>query len=175
MKEKILDPSERLYQQIFAQHSLGEAEKTISEGLAKLTRREEQILRMHHGIGEKRAYSAVEIGQKFAVTGERIRQIKKKAEAKLVAKLAETPEQRKELEKAEEKKMLINLLRAYFPWLLRDSAVLNSSQLEQIETYGPQLLVGLRQVRKNIQRCGEELRSRQKRKEGTFPLSHRKK
>ena len=51
--------------------------------LATLTPREEQILRMRFGIGEKTDYTLEEVGQKFAVTRERIRQIEAKALRKL--------------------------------------------------------------------------------------------
>lgn len=51
--------------------------------LATLTPREEQILRMRFGIGEKTDYTLEEVGQKFSVTRERIRQIEAKALRKL--------------------------------------------------------------------------------------------
>ncbi|MCX8072399.1 MAG: RNA polymerase sigma factor RpoD [Candidatus Binatia bacterium] len=51
--------------------------------LATLTPREEQILRMRFGIGEKSDYTLEEVGQRFAVTRERIRQIEAKALRKL--------------------------------------------------------------------------------------------
>jgi RNA polymerase primary sigma factor len=51
--------------------------------LATLTPREEQILRMRFGIGEKIDYTLEEVGQRFAVTRERIRQIEAKALRKL--------------------------------------------------------------------------------------------
>ena len=51
--------------------------------LATLTPREEQILRMRFGIGEKTDFTLEEVGQKFAVTRERIRQIEAKALRKL--------------------------------------------------------------------------------------------
>lgn len=51
--------------------------------LATLTPREEQILRMRFGIGERSDYTLEEVGQRFAVTRERIRQIEAKALRKL--------------------------------------------------------------------------------------------
>ncbi|MFQ5852467.1 MAG: RNA polymerase sigma factor RpoD [Candidatus Binatia bacterium] len=51
--------------------------------LATLTPREEQVLRMRFGIGEKSDHTLEEVGQKFAVTRERIRQIEAKALHKL--------------------------------------------------------------------------------------------
>jgi RNA polymerase primary sigma factor len=51
--------------------------------LATLTPREEQVLRMRFGIGEKSDHTLEEVGLKFAVTRERIRQIEAKALRKL--------------------------------------------------------------------------------------------
>jgi RNA polymerase primary sigma factor len=49
-------------------------EEQTRKVLATLTPREEQILRMRFGIGEKTDYTLEEVGQRFAVTRERIRQ-----------------------------------------------------------------------------------------------------
>jgi RNA polymerase primary sigma factor len=51
--------------------------------LATLTPREEQVLRLRFGIGEKSDHTLEEVGQQFAVTRERIRQIEAKALRKL--------------------------------------------------------------------------------------------
>jgi len=51
--------------------------------LATLTPREEKILRMRFGIGEKADHTLEEVGSDFAVTRERIRQIEAKALRKL--------------------------------------------------------------------------------------------
>jgi len=51
--------------------------------LATLTPREERVLRMRFGIGEKSDHTLEEVGQAFAVTRERIRQIEAKALRKL--------------------------------------------------------------------------------------------
>ncbi len=51
--------------------------------LATLTPREEKVLRMRFGIGEKADHTLEEVGQDFAVTRERIRQIEAKALRKL--------------------------------------------------------------------------------------------
>ena len=51
--------------------------------LASLTPREEQVLGMRFGIGEKSGHTLEEIAQKFSVTRERIRQIEAKALRKL--------------------------------------------------------------------------------------------
>ena len=58
-------------------------EEQTKKVLATLTPREEQILRMRFGIGERTDYTLEEVGQKFAVTRERIRQIEAKALRKL--------------------------------------------------------------------------------------------
>jgi RNA polymerase primary sigma factor len=51
--------------------------------LSTLTPREEKVLRMRFGIGEKSDHTLEEVGQDFAVTRERIRQIEAKALRKL--------------------------------------------------------------------------------------------
>ncbi|MEM7495004.1 MAG: RNA polymerase sigma factor RpoD [Myxococcota bacterium] len=51
--------------------------------LATLTPREEKVLRMRFGIGERSAHTLEEVGQNFEVTRERIRQIEAKALRKL--------------------------------------------------------------------------------------------
>ncbi len=58
------------------------AEKT-REVLSTLTPREEKVLRMRFGIGEKSDHTLEEVGRDFAVTRERIRQIEAKALHKL--------------------------------------------------------------------------------------------
>jgi len=55
--------------------------------LATLTPREEKVLRMRFGIGEKSDHTLEEVGQDFEVTRERIRQIEAKALRKLRRKL----------------------------------------------------------------------------------------
>ena len=51
--------------------------------LSTLTPREEKVLRMRFGIGEKSDHTLEEVGQDFEVTRERIRQIEAKALRKL--------------------------------------------------------------------------------------------
>jgi RNA polymerase primary sigma factor len=51
--------------------------------LATLTPREEQVLRLRFGIGERTDFTLEEVGARFAVTRERIRQIESKALRKL--------------------------------------------------------------------------------------------
>ncbi len=58
------------------------SEKT-REVLSTLTPREEKVLRMRFGIGEKSDHTLEEVGRDFAVTRERIRQIEAKALHKL--------------------------------------------------------------------------------------------
>ncbi len=65
---------------IVANQSLSEQTKKV---LATLTSREEKVLRMRFGIGEKTDHTLEEVGQSFDVTRERIRQIEAKALRKL--------------------------------------------------------------------------------------------
>ena len=62
--------------------NFGLAEQT-RKVLTTLTPREEKVLRMRFGIGEKADHTLEEVGQDFAVTRERIRQIEAKALRKL--------------------------------------------------------------------------------------------
>lgn len=55
----------------------------ICEALAHLSPREETVVRMRYGIGEPTQYSLEEIGSRFNLTRERIRQIELKALRKL--------------------------------------------------------------------------------------------
>ena len=54
-----------------------------NNALSTLTPREEKVLRMRFGIGEKYDHTLEEVGQDFDVTRERIRQIEAKALRKL--------------------------------------------------------------------------------------------
>ena len=71
------------------QHSPSESvvgrslEEQTTKALATLTPREEKVLRMRFGIGEKSDHTLEEVGQNFDVTRERIRQIEAKALRKL--------------------------------------------------------------------------------------------
>lgn len=56
---------------------------SIEDVLASLSPREEKVIRMRYGIGEPTHYSLEEIGARFALTRERIRQIEIKALRKL--------------------------------------------------------------------------------------------
>jgi RNA polymerase primary sigma factor len=61
----------------------GSLEEQTLKALATLTPREEKVLRMRFGIGEKSDHTLEEVGQNFDVTRERIRQIEAKALRKL--------------------------------------------------------------------------------------------
>ena len=54
-----------------------------SSVLHTLTPREEQVIRMRFGIGDGSEHTLEEVGQRFSVTRERIRQIEAKALRKL--------------------------------------------------------------------------------------------
>jgi len=57
--------------------------KEIREVLSSLDKREEKIISMRFGIGEKQEYTLEEVGRDFDITRERIRQIEAKALGKL--------------------------------------------------------------------------------------------
>jgi RNA polymerase primary sigma factor len=73
--KKIISPGEAV-----VNHSLGEQTRKV---LTTLTPREEKVLRMRFGIGEKSDHTLEEVGRDFNVTRERIRQIEAKALRKL--------------------------------------------------------------------------------------------
>ena len=73
--KKIVSPTDAVV-------SMNLAEQT-RKILATLTPREEKVLRMRFGIGEKSDHTLEEVGQDFEVTRERIRQIEAKALRKL--------------------------------------------------------------------------------------------
>ncbi len=57
--------------------------ENVRKVLATLSPREEKVIRMRFGIGEKAEYTLEEVGQDFEVTRERVRQIEAKALRKL--------------------------------------------------------------------------------------------
>lgn len=67
----------------FEQISRADVNKVISDALEGLSSREERVLRMRFGIGTMREYTLEEIGNKFNVTRERVRQIENKALSRL--------------------------------------------------------------------------------------------
>jgi RNA polymerase primary sigma factor len=73
--KKIVSPGDAVIN-----HNLGEQTRKV---LTTLTPREEKVLRMRFGIGEKSDHTLEEVGRDFNVTRERIRQIEAKALRKL--------------------------------------------------------------------------------------------
>jgi len=73
--KKIISPGDAV-----VNHNLGEQTRKV---LTTLTPREEKVLRMRFGIGEKSDHTLEEVGRDFNVTRERIRQIEAKALRKL--------------------------------------------------------------------------------------------
>ena len=64
----------------------------VRKALAILTPRQEQVLRMRFGIDQKRDYTLEELGEMFAVTRERIRQIEQRS-----LQILRNPQRRKPL------------------------------------------------------------------------------
>jgi len=73
--KKILPPEEAVIKMDLAQHT--------RQVLSTLSPREEKVLRMRFGIGERADHTLEEVGKFFAVTRERIRQIEAKALRKI--------------------------------------------------------------------------------------------
>jgi RNA polymerase primary sigma factor len=71
--------SENAYDQI----AKADVTKVVADTLANLSSREERVIRMRFGIGTMNEFTLDEIGKKFKVTRERIRQIESKALARL--------------------------------------------------------------------------------------------
>jgi RNA polymerase primary sigma factor len=63
----------------FEQIAKSEVIKVVGDALESLSSREERVLRMRFGIGTAKEYTLEEIGNKFNVTRERVRQIENKA------------------------------------------------------------------------------------------------
>ena len=73
--EEIPDPDSDL---------MGESLKVeIERALSKLTKREAEVIRLYFGIGREHSLTLEEIGERFDLTRERVRQIKEKALRKL--------------------------------------------------------------------------------------------
>jgi RNA polymerase primary sigma factor len=64
-------PSQYVYQEML--------QERVSEVLATLSPREARVLKLRFGLGEDRPYTLEEVGRKFGLTRERIRQIEGKA------------------------------------------------------------------------------------------------
>ncbi len=79
--EDLIEDKEAISPQEAAIHS--NLTKQTQRVLSTLSKREERILRMRFGIGEKQDHTLEEVGQDFDVTRERIRQIEEKALRKL--------------------------------------------------------------------------------------------
>lgn len=73
--DKILNPAE-----LTIQHDFQEKCKDL---LQNLTQREREILKLRYGFNEGAEYTLEEIGKRFTLTRERIRQIEKEALSKL--------------------------------------------------------------------------------------------
>jgi len=73
--EKVLAPSDAAYQNLLAE--------TMGEVLGTLSPREARILRLRFGLQDGHSYTLEEVGQKFGLTRERIRQIEGEALRKL--------------------------------------------------------------------------------------------
>jgi len=71
ISEDAVDTDEPLMQE-----SLG---REIQRSLATLTEKEREVLNMYYGIGMSHGFTLEEIGAKFDLTRERVRQIKEKA------------------------------------------------------------------------------------------------
>jgi RNA polymerase primary sigma factor len=69
--------------------------RVVAEALGTLSSREERVIRMRFGIGTMDEHTLEEIGKRFNVTRERVRQIEAKALQRL-----QTPQRLKELESA---------------------------------------------------------------------------
>ena len=51
----------------------------VNKTLSTLSDREKEVIKLYFGIGEETAHTLEEIGQRFNLTRERVRQIKEKA------------------------------------------------------------------------------------------------
>jgi RNA polymerase primary sigma factor len=73
--EETISPEESATMQLLKEH--------VKDMLGTLTEREQKILKLRFGLEDGRSHTLEEVGQEFAVTRERIRQIEAKALAKL--------------------------------------------------------------------------------------------
>ncbi|MCY4261799.1 MAG: sigma-70 family RNA polymerase sigma factor [Candidatus Dadabacteria bacterium] len=80
--DSVADKEAKIPDTIIAKMSLAEK---LREALTLLNQREEEIIRLRFGIGRQSTYTLDEIGKKFNLTRERIRQIEKAALGKLAS------------------------------------------------------------------------------------------
>jgi RNA polymerase primary sigma factor len=59
------------------------SDDAVNEALGHLSERDQDILRLRLGVGDNKVRTCSDIGEKYGVTEERIRQIESKALAKL--------------------------------------------------------------------------------------------
>ena len=78
--DSVADKETKIPDTIIAKASLTEK---LQEALTLLNQREEEIIRLRFGIGKQSTYTLDEIGKRFNLTRERIRQIEKSALGKL--------------------------------------------------------------------------------------------
>jgi RNA polymerase primary sigma factor len=87
----VADDNERTYVDLMPDSREGQeaavsdirVKSLLEECLSSLTPKEEEIVRMRYGLGDEKVYTLDEIGNKFGVTRERIRQIEKAALEKI--------------------------------------------------------------------------------------------
>jgi len=83
-KNKLMDFLANDKQELPDQILLSESRKVeIENVLTTITDRESEVIRLYFGLDCERAYTLEEIGEKFSLTRERVRQIKEKALKKL--------------------------------------------------------------------------------------------
>ena len=66
-----------------ANHSLGVLNERLQEVLSQLSEREETILRLRYGLKDGKVWKLGDIGKRFGITRERVRQIEQRAIRKL--------------------------------------------------------------------------------------------
>jgi RNA polymerase primary sigma factor len=59
------------------------SDDAVSEALGRLSERDQDIVRLRFGLDDGKVWTRDEVGEKYGLTGERIRQIEDKALAKL--------------------------------------------------------------------------------------------
>jgi RNA polymerase primary sigma factor len=59
------------------------SDDAVSEALGHLSERDQDVVRLRFGLDDGKAWTRDEVGEKYGLTGERIRQIEGKALARL--------------------------------------------------------------------------------------------